>query len=219
VSGLDHARSRIAAAARAAGRSPEAVRLVVVTKGQSVEVVNTLYQQGQRDFAENRAQELAAKVGLLPADITWHFVGPLQTNKVRLVRPVASLLHSLDRLELAAAWVKGPGTPPPALVQVRLGGETTKQGVEPAEALTFARQASDLGIEIAGLMTIPPPLDDPEVARSHFRQLALLGTELMDVLPAASALSMGMSDDYELAIAAGATIVRVGRAIFGPVPN
>ena len=111
---LEAVRTRIAEAAMRAGRQPESVRLVVVSKGQSPEAIQELYEQGQRDFGENRAQELSGKVGQLPSDIRWHFVGPLQTNKVRMVRPAVDLLHSLDRIDLVEPWVKGPGSPPPA---------------------------------------------------------------------------------------------------------
>jgi pyridoxal phosphate enzyme (YggS family) len=216
---LDEVRARIDAAAVAAGRAPDAVTLVVVSKERSVEAIEELYARGHRHFGENRAQELAAKVGLLPPDIVWHFIGPLQTNKVRIVRPIVALLHSLDRPELAPAWVKGGGLPPPALIQVNIGGEATKHGLAPAAAPGFAEQAAALGILVKGVMAIPPPVARSAEAEPYFRQLAAVGAEVGARIPQATELSMGMSDDFETAVAAGATIVRVGRAIFEPLPN
>jgi pyridoxal phosphate enzyme (YggS family) len=207
-------RSRIVAAARQAGRQPESIRLVVVSKAQTPEAIRALYDQGQRDFGENRAQELSAKVAQLPPDIRWHFVGPLQTNKVRLVRPRVRLLHSFDRQDLIGPWVKGPGLPPPALVQVKIGGESQKHGVEPEGAGHLCERAIAAGIEVIGLMTIPPVVTDPLAARPYFDELATLLAELQRPFPAVRELSMGMTDDFEVAIAAGATIVRIGRAIF-----
>ncbi len=168
---LDSVRARIAAAVERAGREPDSVRLVVVTKGQTPTAIQRLYDQGQREFGENRAQELAAKVDQLPGDIVWHFVGPLQTNKVRMVRPAVALLHSLDREDLIPAWVKGPGSPPPALIQVRIGGEAQKHGVDPEEAMGLCEQAQAAGIEVAGVMTIPPVVGRPEEARPFFDKL------------------------------------------------
>jgi pyridoxal phosphate enzyme (YggS family) len=212
-------RGRIAAAATAAGRAPDEVTLVAVTKDRSVGQIKELYDEGQRHFGENRAQELAGKADLLPDDIVWHFIGPLQSNKVRIVRPITALLHSLDRSELALAWVKGPMTPPPALIQVKIGGEESKRGMEPAEAMDLALKAAALGINVKGVMTIPPPVATSSEAAPYFRELARVGAAIRERLPDASELSMGMSDDFETAIEQGATIVRIGRAIFEPVPN
>lgn len=219
MNGLDRVRTRIATAAKSVGRSPDEITLVVVTKERSVEEVDALYAQGQRHFGENRAQELAGKAGKLPDDIVWHFIGPLQTNKVRIVRPIVKLFHSLDRADLIPAWVKGPGNPPPALIQVRIGGEETKHGVDPEEAITLGLKARTLGVEVKGVMAIPPPVSDSSAAIPYFRELASLGSELAQRIPGATELSMGMSDDFEAAVTEGATIVRVGRAIFEPVPN
>ncbi|MGH8923216.1 MAG: YggS family pyridoxal phosphate-dependent enzyme [Acidimicrobiia bacterium] len=216
---FDSVRARIASAAVRAGRSKDSVRLVVVSKGQSLTAIRDLYDRGHRDFGENRAQELAAKVDQLPADIVWHFVGPLQSNKVRTVRGAVGLLHSLDRADLVPAWVKGPGAPPPALVQVRIGGEEQKHGVDPSEALALCERARVAGIEVTGLMTIPPVVGHPAEARPYFDQLVAVATEVRETMPAVRELSMGMTDDFEVAIEAGATIVRIGRAIFEELPN
>jgi pyridoxal phosphate enzyme (YggS family) len=216
---LESVKERIALAAQAAGRAPDSVTLVVVTKERTKEQIEQLYRLGHRHFGENRAQELAAKVGQLPDDIVWHFIGPLQTNKVRIVRPIVRLLHSLDRDDLIPAWVKGPGSPPGALIQVRIGGEESKHGVEPTDAVSFAEKAALAGIDVQGVMAIPPAVSEPRLATPFFLELATIGADLARVLPGATELSMGMSDDFEAAVAAGATIVRVGRAIFEPVPN
>ncbi|MBM3694465.1 MAG: YggS family pyridoxal phosphate-dependent enzyme [Actinobacteria bacterium] len=213
---LDEVRERIASAAARAGRDEARITLVAVTKGVPADLVRAAYAAGQRDFGENRADSLAARWGELPADARWHFIGRLQGNKVRLVRPVAALLHSLDRTDLAGYWAKGPGLPPPALVQVNVSGEGQKAGVAPAEVEALLAAAVHLGIEVPGLMTIPPAAADPEEARPHFRALADLRRSLATRWPGLSGLSMGMSDDFEVAVEEGATLLRVGRAIFGP---
>ena len=210
---------RIAVAAEGVGRDPADITLVAVTKERSVDQIRALYDLGQRDFGENRAQELGGKVGQLPGDIRWHFIGPLQTNKARLVRPAVTLLHSFDRSNLIAPWAKGVGYPPPVLIQVKIGDEDSKHGVDPSSALDLADQVAEAGIEVSGLMTIPPPVGRAEEARAGFEQLALLGERLKARHRNALQLSMGMSDDFEVAIAAGASIVRVGRAIFDKLPN
>jgi pyridoxal phosphate enzyme (YggS family) len=219
VSKLVEVRGRIAAAAEAAARPPGSVRLVVVSKGRSVTDIKALYDAGQRDFGENRAQEFAAKVDQLPADIRWHFVGTLQRNKVRRVRPAVVMLHSLDRMSLATAWMKGPGVAPPVLLQVHLGDEPTKHGFAPDALLDAVAEIAGMGLDVRGLMTIPPPAGDGSGDPGEwFARLAELGARIRPELPHAVELSMGMTDDFETAISHGATIVRVGRAIFGPVP-
>jgi PLP dependent protein len=211
---LQSVRQRIAGAAARCGRSPDGVTLVIVTKGQTVGAIRTLYESGERDFGENRAQELAAKVEELPTDIRWHFVGPLQSNKVRSVRPNVKLLHSLDRPELGPAWIKGPGLAPPALLQVNIGKEPQKHGVDPGEAPSVFGELVALGVDLVGLMSIPPLADNPEASRPFFKELRRLADLVASEHPGAVALSMGMSDDFETAIEEGATFVRVGRAIF-----
>lgn len=205
---------RVERAAAEAGRDPGDVTLVAVSKGRSVEQILELYRAGQRDFGENRAQELAAKAADCPSDIRWHFVGPLQTNKVRMVRPVAALLHSMDRLDLGRAWMKGPGRPPPALLQVNVGLEPQKGGVAPDEVEEAAAGLEAVGVRLRGVMAIPPVADDPEDVRPYFDQLRGIRDRLAAGHPDIAELSMGMSDDFEVAISAGATLIRVGRAIF-----
>jgi pyridoxal phosphate enzyme (YggS family) len=211
---LGAVRLRIAAAAARVGRDPAGVTLVIVGKGQSAGALMALYDQGHRDFGENRAQELVAKVEQLPADVRWHFIGPLQSNKVRLVRPVVKLLHSFDRLDLAAAWMKGPGLPPPVMVQVNIGYEPQKHGVRPETVAEVVDELEAKGVPVRGLMAIPPVGDDPEHSRGYFRRMATLLAELNAGHPLLTELSMGMTDDFEVAVEEGATFLRVGRAIF-----
>lgn len=206
--------ARMETAATRSGRAVDEITLVVVSKDRSVEEIAALYAAGQRHFGENRAQELAAKVSQLPEDISWHFVGPLQTNKVRLVRPATALLHSLDRVELGRAWLKGPGLPPPALLQVNIGRETQKHGVEPAETEQVFERLVGIGVPLIGLMAIPPLSPNPEDVRPYFRALSDLAAKVREIRPDAGAISIGMTDDFEVAIEEGATFIRVGRAIF-----
>lgn len=207
---------RVEAAAGRSGRRPGQVTVVAVGKGHPVEAIFRLYEAGHRDFGESRAGELEEKAARLPGDIRWHFVGPLQRNKVKRVRSVVVLLHSLDRRALAETWLKGPGRPPPVLLQVNVGGEPQKLGVDPDRAEAATAEMIDLGIDLEGLMTIPPRAERPEDARPHFARLAAVRDRLARRWPGIADLSMGMSEDFEVAVEEGATMVRVGRAIFGP---
>jgi hypothetical protein len=210
---------RVEAAAARAGRSTSEITVVVVSKGRSAAEIEAVYRRGHRDFAENRAQELVAKRSELAADVSagirWHFVGPLQSNKVRLVRPAVTLLHSLDRESLAPAWLKGPGLAPPALLQVNVGGEPQKHGVDPDLVVDTCGRLIALGVDLRGLMTIPPVPERPEDARPHFARLRRLRDGVMAEYPSVRELSMGMTDDFEVAVEEGATLIRPGRAIFG----
>jgi pyridoxal phosphate enzyme (YggS family) len=211
---LESVRQRIVAAAARSGRSHDEVTLVIVSKGQPIEAIRELYERGERDFGENRAQELAGKVDELPGDIRWHFVGPLQSNKVRIVRPNVTLLHSFDRRELASPWIKGPGHAPPALLQVNVGGEPQKLGVDPSDAVQAFIDVVGMGVELVGLMAIPPLGANPADSRGYFAELRRLADLVAKEHPGEIALSMGMTDDFEVAIEERSTLVRVGRAIF-----
>lgn len=208
-------RERMASAAGRAGRDESSIRLVAVSKAKSVSDIEEVYSLGHRDFGENRAQEMAEKAARLPGDIRWHFVGGLQTNKARLIRPITHLLHSMDRNSLAAAWAKGSGLPPPVLLQVNTGQEIQKSGAAPAEAGRILDEVAGLGIEVLGLMAIPPLSEDPEAQRPQFAMLRDLRDRLSVAHPSLTELSMGMTDDFEVAIEEGSTVIRVGRAIFG----
>lgn len=214
VIGLNKVKARVIRAAERVGRDPGQIRLVVVTKGRAIDELNALYEVGHRDFGENRAQELSAKVARMPADVRWHFIGPLQTNKVRLVRPAVTMLHSLDRLSLAEAWMKGPGMPPPALLEVNIGEEPQKAGVAPPEVPATVDRMMELRVPLRGLMAIPPVGESGESSRRHFRAMAQLREQVRLRHGELTELSMGMTDDFEVAVEEGATVIRVGRAIF-----
>jgi len=212
-------RGRIVAAANRAGRSPSAITLVAVSKSRSVAEILEAYESNQRDFGENRAEELSAKAPQLPADIRWHLVGTLQSRKAAAARPLTAVLHSMDRMSLARRWASGPGEAPPCLLQVNVGLEPQKQGVAPDGVESTLAEMEEIGIEPVGLMAIPPAPDSAEGSRPFFRQLASLAEAARVNRPHLVELSMGMTDDFEVAVEEGATLVRVGRAIFGPRSN
>ena len=211
---------RVAQTAQRAGRDPDDVTLVAVSKTWPADVLKDAAGAGVEVFGENRAQELKEKHAVLGDRVRWHFVGPLQSNKVRHVVGVAELVHSVDRYGLAEAIARRAlslGIVQDVLIEVNTGGEATKHGVEPAGAARLAEEVAGLdGITVKGLMTIPPRTDDPDGARPYFRDLVALSDLVASAVPGARELSMGMSADFEQAIEEGATIVRVGEAIFGP---
>jgi pyridoxal phosphate enzyme (YggS family) len=206
---------RIAAALARAGRPPGAVRLVAVSKRHPPELVREAHTAGQRDFGENYPQELRDKATALAdlPDLRWHAIGPLQTNKAKYVAAHAHVFHALDGLEAAQELARRRDRPLPCFVSVNVAGEATKHGITPADLPTVLERARALPhLQVTGLMTLPP-WGDPEAARPHFRALRLLAAA--HDLPE---LSMGSTDDYEVAIEEGATLVRVGRSIFGERP-
>ncbi len=222
---LDRVRQRIADACAACGRDPSDVRLVGVAKTRPAEDVVSAVWAGLEDVGENYAQELAAKAqavmdaGLRPR---WHFLGGLQTNKVKLVLPWAGAIHSVDRPSLANEISKraDPGRPTDVFIEVNIGGEASKSGVAAEGVEDLCRHVMSLpGMNLVGLMAIPPVADDPVAARPGFEALRRLRDDLIVRLQPPSHLlrhlSMGMSGDLEAAIAEGATVVRVGTAIFG----
>jgi PLP dependent protein len=220
---LAEVRKRVAAAALSAGRNPSAVRLVAVSKTFPIESIREAWLAGQREFGENRVQEAMQKIpAATDLDIRWHLLGHLQTNKARKAAGMFSTIQSVDsvdlllRLDRAAAEA---GTAPELLVQVDLAREATKFGAPPDEARRILDAAGRCqAARVRGLMTLPPLPDTPEGARPWFRQLRGLRDEWQTGgVPAEmlAELSMGMSGDFEVAIQEGATIVRVGTAIFG----
>jgi len=213
---------KIAAAALAAGREPSAVRLVAVSKTKPAALVAEAAAAGQRLFGENYVQELTAKAAEVKMPVEWHFIGHLQSNKVKQIAGLVTMIHSVDRLSLAEEidrqWGR-IGRSCDILVQVNVSAEATKSGTTTQDALQLVRQIAALPhLRVRGLMTMPPFFDDPEAARPYFRELRLLAEEIAALaIPGAAMqeLSMGMSGDFEAAIAEGATLVRVGSAIFG----
>ncbi len=203
-----------------AGRAPGSTRLVAVSKHKSAEAIRAAYAAGQRDFGENYAQELAEKAAALRdlPDLVWHFIGQLQRNKVKLIVPHARFIHAVDRAELAIEIDRraaAAGVTLDALIEVNLAGEASKGGCAPAALGGLLAALAPLAhVRAVGLMTIPPAEDDAEQTRPRFAALRALRAAHggAAVLPE---LSMGMSHDFPIAIAEGATLVRVGTAIFG----
>lgn len=216
---LGEVRQRVASAARRAGRSADEIEIVAVGKGHSVSVLREAFDAGHRVFGENRAQELRHKVEGLPDAVVWHFVGYLQTNKVRIVRPRVRLLQSCDRDRLVRPWLKGQGETPPVLLQVNIGQEPQKHGVPPGLVAETFERWEESGLPLQGIMAIPPLGSDAESARPYFVRMRRIRDDLSDRSGRHLALSMGMTDDFELAIEEGSTMVRVGRAIFGQRPT
>jgi pyridoxal phosphate enzyme (YggS family) len=213
-------RDRIARAAHGAGRDPEMVKLVAVSKRQPANAVREAHRLGLCAFGENYAQELVSKAGETAdlADIEWHMIGHLQTNKARLIAPVVNAIHSLDSVHVAIELgkrVAKAGRTVRALIEVNVAGDAAKTGCSPSELqdVMDAVRASP-ALELRGLMTMPPYADDPALSRPFFAGLRALRT-LHGGAAALPELSMGMSHDLEIAIAEGATMVRVGTALFG----
>ena len=229
---LRSVQARIDAAARRAGRDPAGITLVAVTKTQPATAIQAAYDLGLRHFGENRVGEAEAKVGDLPQAITWHMIGHIQSRKAKRVVPVFDLVHSVDSVKLARRLdrlsVERP-EPLPALLECNVSGEESKYGFaadawaedgEQRESLLAAVEETLAlpNLQILGLMTMAPIVTDPEQARPVFVCLRQLRDELVTIFPQADwrHLSMGMTDDFEVAIEEGATMVRVGRAIFAP---
>ncbi|MDQ7819806.1 MAG: YggS family pyridoxal phosphate-dependent enzyme [Armatimonadota bacterium] len=216
-------RERIARAALRSGRQPEDVTLVAVTKGVDPARILEAAACGITDVGENRVQEAAAKIqalGEVAARLRWHLVGHLQRNKARQAAQLFALIHSVDRLALGEELSRRTRRPLEVLVQVNVAGEPQKFGVAPADAAELVRALSRLpGLRVVGLMTIAPVADDPEAVRPVFARLRELRDDLarrgVADLPH---LSMGMSQDFDVAVEEGATMVRIGRALFGPAP-
>jgi PLP dependent protein len=224
---LAQVHARIAAAASAAGRDPADVTLVAVSKQQPWESVEPVLSAGQRVFGENRVQEALAKTALLPPAVVqgsaWHLIGPLQSNKVKSALDLFTVVHSIDRPKIATALDReaaGRGLALAGFLEINLGGEASKHGFLPAELAEAAAPLAGLAhLRIVGLMAIPPQTDDPAASRPWFQKLR----ELRDRLAGRPEwqgfpghLSMGMSDDFAVAVEEGATHVRVGTALFGP---
>ncbi|PTD96638.1 YggS family pyridoxal phosphate-dependent enzyme [Pseudothauera lacus] len=217
---LQAVHARIAAAARACGRDPQTVRLLAVSKTWGAGAVREAAAAGQHAFGENYVQEGCEKItALADATLEWHFIGPLQSNKTRAVAAHFHWVHSIDRLRIAERLSAQRDVHLPPLqvcVQVNVSGELSKSGVDPAAAVALARAVAALPrLRLRGLMCIPEPTADAAVLAARFGVLRSLQGELAAAGIVTDTLSMGMSHDLEAAVAAGATLVRVGTAIFG----
>ena len=213
---------KVANACKRAGRSREDVTLIAVSKTKPVSMIEELLPLGVRDFGENKVQELTAKEEVLPKDIRWHMIGHLQRNKVKYVIDKACMIHSVDSLRLAQEISKEAvkhALVMPVLIEVNVAGEESKFGVAVEEAPSLVEEVSKLpGIQVNGLMTIAPYVEDPEENRYVFRNLRKLSVDIREKNfdnVTMNVLSMGMTGDYEVAIEEGATHVRVGTGIFG----
>ncbi len=219
---LREVKANIAAACAKAGRNTDDVTLIAVSKTKPVSMLEEIYAEGVRTFGENKVQELTEKYEELPKDIKWHMIGHLQRNKVKYIVDKVALIHSVDSYRLAEEiniQAKKHQVTVPVLIEVNVAGEDTKFGVRPEETLQLVEEIASLeNVRIQGLMTIAPFVDDPEENRVHFRRLKQLSVDIasknidnvhMEIL------SMGMTNDYMVAVEEGATMVRVGTGIFG----
>lgn len=219
VDRLREVEERVAAAAERAGRVRDDITLIAVSKTFPSHVIAEALDAGIVDLGENRAQELKEKATVLGQRPRWHFIGHLQTNKVRQVVGVVTMIHSVDRVGLAEAIARRAealGIVQDVLVEVNISGEVSKQGVEPPQAVALALETNRFdSLRVQGLMTIPPYPEKPEDSRRFYEEMVELSARLRNELPDATALSMGMTRDFEVAVEEGATMIRVGEAIFG----
>lgn len=215
---LAEVRGRIAAAAQRSGRKVADVRIVLASKTQPPEAIAAAYEAGARDFGENYVQEAVPKRAALAQlqEICWHLIGHLQTNKIRVAAATFDLIQTLDSDRMASGLYRiRPAPMMPVLIEVNIGDEASKSGV-PSSDVEALLEAVRAKVEVRGLMTIPPTSDRSEQARHWFASMRELRDRLAESTGLAlSELSMGMTDDFEIAIEEGATIVRVGRAVFG----
>jgi pyridoxal phosphate enzyme (YggS family) len=232
---LERVQQRIGAAAVRAGRNPAEITLVAVTKGQPMEAISGAYRLGVRDFGENRVEEAEAKAGELPHDISWHMIGHIQSRKARRVPSVFGLVHSVDSLDLALRLDRVCSDRPeplPILLEFNISGEESKYGFRAAQwSADRAMRRAILGevaeilalphLALRGLMTMAPYVSHAEEARPVLASLRRLRDELHAAFPQATwqDLSMGMTDDFEVAVEEGATLVRIGRAVFSEAPS
>ena len=198
---------------------PSTVKLVAVSKFKPAEDILEAYGAGQRAFGENRPQELAAKAKVLPDDIEWHFIGHLQTNKLKQVLPYAALIESVDSEHLLTEIDRAARSAERTvdiLLEVHIAAEQTKQGFTPEEALALARRIDDFpGVRLRGVMGMATFTDDRDEVRREFRLLKDISSQLQAIRPGCDEVSMGMSEDWRIAVEEGTTIVRIGSAIFG----
>ncbi|MDP2992014.1 MAG: YggS family pyridoxal phosphate-dependent enzyme [Deltaproteobacteria bacterium] len=220
---IDAVQKKISEAAGRAGRDPSGVKLLAVSKTVPVARLREAISYGLKLFGENYVQEARAKIKEVGPGVSWHFIGRLQTNKAKYAVRLFDLIHSLDNEELAIELNRRAAAVPrimPVLIEVNLSGEENKGGIAPDTLLPFLEKVAVLpNLSVRGLMTMPPFFADPEKARPYFRHLKDLGEEIrVRNIPniRLEELSMGMTGDFEVAVEEGATIVRIGTALFGP---
>ncbi|MBV0933288.1 YggS family pyridoxal phosphate-dependent enzyme [Marinobacterium weihaiense] len=220
----DHVREQIMSACRASERAPDSVRLLAVSKTRSADEIRQLYACGPNAFGENYLQEALDKIeALQDLPLEWHFIGPIQSNKTRPIAEHFDWVHSVDRLKIAKRLSEqrpAHRAPLNICLQVNISEEASKSGCAPDELPALARAVAALpNLQLRGLMAIPEAEPDPERQRATFARVRTLLTALQAELPRLDTLSMGMSGDLDAAIAEGATIVRIGTALFGPRPS
>lgn len=220
---LEEVEEKIAKACERAGRAREEVTLIAVSKTKPVEMLQEIYDEGIRDFGENKVQELTEKYEVMPKDMKWHMIGHLQRNKVKYIVDKVTLIHSVDSLRLAetiSREAEKKGVTVPILIEVNIAGEETKFGLSSKEeVISLTEQIAALpNLSVKGLMTVAPPTKDPEENRLFFREIRQLSVDITNKNidnVSMEILSMGMTNDYTVAIEEGATMVRVGTGIFG----
>ena len=220
---LEEVEEKIAKACERAGRAREEVTLIAVSKTKPVEMLQEIYDEGIRDFGENKVQELTEKYEVMPKDMKWHMIGHLQRNKVKYIVDKVTLIHSVDSLRLAetiSREAEKKGVTVPILIEVNIAGEETKFGLSSKEeVISLTEQIAALpNLSVKGLMTVAPPAKAPEENRPFFREIRQLSVDITNKNidnVSMEILSMGMTNDYTVAIEEGATMVRVGTGIFG----
>ena len=219
ASNLHNIEARIDEAAERAGRNPDDIKIIAVTKYVTAARAKEAYEAGIRNLGENRSEGILAKREFFDEQPIWHFIGSLQTRKVKSIIDKVNIIHSLDRISLAEEIQKRAENPVECLVQVNVSGEDTKHGIPPQETIEFVKQLANFDkIRIIGLMTMAPLTDNHEVIRQCFKDLKNLQVQIQNLLlPYAPCreLSMGMSNDFEIAVEEGSTMVRIGTALVG----
>ena len=202
-------------------QSAQSVRVIAVSKLQSTKIIQEAYDSGVRDFGENYAQELHQKVGSCPTDIVWHFIGPIQTNKLKLIAEAADWVHSIDRMKVASKLNQACehfNKKMSVLIQVNIDNEPTKSGVKTEDVLTFAKEINShcSNLELRGLMFMPDINASSKEKLKTYANIQSLQSSLKEILPNCTELSLGTSGDYEEAIVAGSSMVRIGETLLGP---
>ena len=202
-------------------QSAQSVRVIAVSKLQSTKIIQEAYDSGVRDFGENYAQELHQKVGSCPADIVWHFIGPIQTNKLKLIAEAADWVHSIDRMKVASKLNQACehfNKKMSVLIQVNIDNEPTKSGVKTEDVLSFAKEINShcSNLELRGLMFMPDINASNKDKLKTYTNIQSLQSSLKEILPNCTELSLGTSGDYEEAIVAGSSMVRIGETLLGP---